>query len=139
MRKVVLYIAMSLDGYIADKAGKMNWLDGENDDAGSEDSYSEFVKTLDTVVMDQTTYHRVVTELSPSEWVYEKLTSYVITHRSKPSTEKIRFVQESPNQLIRRLKETEGKDIRVCGGVGQGNKTAIGGLQKRRRDCGTHL
>lgn len=46
MRKIVLFIAMSLDGYIAD-----------------------------AVVMEWNTYHQIVTELSPGEWVYDGLTS----------------------------------------------------------------
>lgn len=115
MRNAVLYIAMSLDGYIADKNGKVDWLDGQGDEENV-DTYSAFVKDVDTVVMGWNTYHQVVSELSPDEWVYQDLTSYVITHRVQPSTEKIKFVDSDPCDLVRKLKREPGKKIWICGG-----------------------
>lgn len=117
MRKVVLFIAMSLDGYIADLNGSVDWLNGQCDEVENEDTYSEFVKDIDTVVMGWKTYYQVVTELSPSEWVYSDFISYVITHKERTSTDKIRFIHESPSNLVRRLKEEDGKDIWICGGA----------------------
>lgn len=63
------------------------------------------------------TYHQVTTELDPGEWVYEEFTSYIFTHRELDSTEKIRFVKESPGEFIRSLKRQDGKDIWICGGA----------------------
>ena len=117
MRKVVLFIAMSLEGYIADLNGSVDWLNGQRDEVENEDTYSEFVKDIDTVVMGWKTYYQVVTELSPSEWVYSDFISYVITHKERTSTDKIRFIHESPSNLVRRLKEEDGKDIWICGGA----------------------
>lgn len=117
MRKVVLFIAMSLDGYIADRNGNVDWLNGQCKDIENEDTYSEFIKNIDTVVMGWTTYHQVATELSPSEWIYSDFISYVITHNEQDSTENIKFVHESPDNLVRRLKEKSGKDIWICGGA----------------------
>ena len=67
MRKVVLYLGMSLDGYIADKNGGVGWM--EEDDTGSleDSSYPDFVQTVDTVLMGYTTYHQIRTELSPDK------------------------------------------------------------------------
>lgn len=67
MRKVILYIAMSLDGYIADENGGVSWLSGQDPAGESEGTYPEFVRGIDTVVMGWETYHQVVTELSPEE------------------------------------------------------------------------
>ncbi len=107
MRKVVLFIAVSVDGYIADKNGNVGWLNGQNEEVENEDTYSEFIKDVDTVIMGWNTYHQVVTELSPGQWPYMDLTSYVITHRQgeDSGSEDICFVSERPGALLRRLKE----------------------------------
>lgn len=103
MRKVTLYIAVSLDGYIADNRGKVDWLNGQDSETENIDTYSAFIQDIDTVVMGWKTYHQVATELSPDEWVYATLTSYIITHRACPSTETLKFVQEDPCEAVRRL------------------------------------
>ena len=100
MRKVVLFIAMSLDGYIADRNGQVDWLKGQDEHAEVLDTYSVFIKDVDTVVMGWNTYHQIKSELSPDEWVYSGLTSYVITHRPLPSSEQIIFTGESPCSLV---------------------------------------
>lgn len=117
VRKTVLFIAMSLDGYIADSDGSVDWLQGQDEHAEENDSYSVFIKDIDTVIMGWKTYHQIITELSPEEWVYNGLKSYVITRRECSSTEQIRFVHEDPCSLIKRLRQAPGKDIWVCGGA----------------------
>lgn len=80
-------------------------------------SYSEFIKDVDTVLMGWNTYHQIVTELSPEEWIYGGLTTYVVTHREQASAEDIRFTDEASEELVRRLKNEAGKGIWVCGGA----------------------
>lgn len=111
MRKVVLFIAMSLDGYIADSNGGVGWLEGQGEDSKTIDAYSEFVKDVDTILMGWNTYYQVTTELSLSEWVYEDFTTYVITHHEMDSSEQIRFTSTDPSELLKRLKSEAGKDI----------------------------
>lgn len=117
MRKVILFIAMSLDGYIADRDGKVDWLMGQDNDVETADSYADFEKSIDTVIMGWKTYHQVATELSPEQWVYENLQSYVLTHRDYPSTNNITFTSIAPCSLVENLKAREGKDIWICGGA----------------------
>lgn len=116
MRKVVLYIAMSLDGYIADQNGKIEWLKGHSDNEENIDTYSAFIKNVDSVVMGWNTYHQIITELSPNEWVYKDLTSYILTHRPLPSEKNIKFVHDNPCGIVEKLKTEHGKTIWICGG-----------------------
>lgn len=94
MRKIILFIAMRLDGCIADSAGSVSWLDEEDADKENPDTYAEFIKDVDTVITGWITYHQVVTELSPQEWPYSGLQSDVITHNNITSTEEIKYTDE---------------------------------------------
>ena len=117
MKKISLFIAMSLDGYIADSKGSVNWLSGRGNDDDSIDVYSEFVKDIDTVIMGWNTYHQIVTELSPEEWVYNDFIIYVVTHKPKTSSENIHFTNGCPVELVKKLREESGKGIWICGGA----------------------
>ena len=117
MRKAVLFIAMSLDGYIADDNGGVGWLNGQDSDNENIDVYSDFVKDVDTILMGWNTYYQVTTELSPTEWVYSDFTTYVITHNEMLSTQQIHFTNENPVDLLEKLKSKDGKDIWICGGA----------------------
>lgn len=117
MKQVSLFIAMSLDGYIADSRGSVDWLTGQGNDEENLDTYSEFAKDIDTVVMGWNTYHQIVTELSPDKWIYHAFTSYVVTHTPETSSDKIRFTSENPVELVKKLRDEQGKGIWICGGA----------------------
>lgn len=121
MRKVVLYVAMSLDGYLADSGGNVGWIGGHGKDEEMIDTYAEFIKGVDTVVMGYRTYDQVATQLSPDHWVYSGLESYVVTHRDRfaqyPFQEMIQFTNEDPCSLVKKLRQTDGKKIWICGGA----------------------
>ena len=54
---------MSLDGYIADANGGVDWLGGQNPGEGDGKSYDNFIREIDTVVMGWNTYRQIATEL----------------------------------------------------------------------------
>lgn len=117
MRKVVLFIAVSLDGYLADPAGGVDWLQGHGPAEETRDTYADFIQGVDTVIMGWNTYHQIVTELSPEQWVYAGLHTYVVTHRTLPSTAEICFTGEDPCALVDALRRQPGGDIWICGGA----------------------
>lgn len=131
MRKVILYMAMSLDGYTADKNGGVRWLAGDGTSPESPGSYDAFIQSVDTVIMGYTTYHQIVSELSPGQWVYPGRTSYVLTHKKIPSQNEIIFTDQEPDDLINRLKQEDGKDIWICGGASVANQLMTADLIDR--------
>lgn len=118
MRNVTLFIAMSLDGYIADGNGNVDWLQGQVNGQDDMESYTTFIKDVDTVVMGWNTYHQVRFDLSPDIWMYEDLKSYVITHRQLGDEKNIFFKHQDVGEVVKELREEEGKGIWICGGAG---------------------
>lgn len=118
MRKVILYIAVSLDGYIADDKGAIDWISGQDENVEMEDTFTPFFSGVDTVIMGRKTYNQIVTELSPDQWPYEGATTYVLTHHKETDdTENICFKNIDVYRLVEELKQKSGKDIWICGGA----------------------
>ncbi len=58
-RKIILNLAMSIDGYIASKDGGFDWIVGDGDEKlDTEDKwdYDKFLNDVDTVVMGKNCY-----------------------------------------------------------------------------------
>lgn len=127
-RKVILYIAMSLDGYIADNNGGVSWLEGHSDNPNSDNGYNDFIKDIDTIVMGMTTYEQVVNELSPNNWPYQGMNSYVFTHKTVEDNKNAEFVSSDIVEFINKLKNEDGKSIWICGGANIVNQLIKAGL-----------
>jgi dihydrofolate reductase len=66
--KVSVYIATSLDGFIARENGEIDWLPGDGSDGTDEDyGYREFIDTVDALVMGRHTFEKALTF---KEWPY---------------------------------------------------------------------
>ena len=115
-RKVILYIAVSMDGFIADQAGKIDWLETTTEFIEEDNSYAEFYARIDTVILGRTTYDQVVNELAPGNYPYKDATSYVLTSRLEENQENVIFTQADLASLVRELKSQPGKDIWLVGG-----------------------
>ena len=116
-RKVKLFIAMSLDGFIAKLDGSVDWLQGEDESYEGFSSYEKFIKEIDTIIMGNKTYQQIINELSTENWPYQGLTSYVLTHQKQASKKEIHFINEPLIELLNSLLNKTGKDIWICGGA----------------------
>lgn len=116
-RDIILYIAASLDGYLADPEGKVDWLEGHGQEEGEDPGYQELLGQVDTVIMGRTTYEQVVKELSPDRWPYDGLDCYVVTSQFLEDTEKVTFWPGDIVELVYLLKQQPGKSIWLLGGA----------------------
>lgn len=113
-RKVILYIASSLDGYIAKPNNDLSFLSivqKEGEDYG----YNDFVKTIDTAILGRKTYDWVMTQVN--EFPHADKNSYIITRTPRPGIGKINFYSGDLKALIVRLKSEQGKNIFIDGGA----------------------
>lgn len=114
-RKIILYISTSIDGYIADKNGSVNWLN-DIEIKEEDQSYEDFYKNIDTVVLGRKTYNQIINELAPNNYPYEDSISYIMTNKTEANTPNKIFTNENIIDLIKRLKKGRGKDIWIVGG-----------------------
>jgi dihydrofolate reductase len=131
MRQVVLFIAMSLDGYIAASGGGVDWLGGDDSGASDIGSYERFIAGVSDIVMGYTTYHQLTTELMPGVWPYAAQTTYVLTHRKETVEAGVILTDEPLSALIARLKAQSGGEIWICGGSSVANQCIRQGLIDR--------
>lgn len=116
-RNVILYISVSLDGFIADQNGNVDWIEGEDKNYIGDYGYADFIRNIDTVIMGYNTYRQITEILSPNEWVYKGLKSYVFTSKEYKDTDDIKFINEDIVSFLEIHKKNDGKDIWICGGA----------------------
>lgn len=116
MRKISLFIAMSLDGYIAKPNDDLSFLklvEKEGEDYG----YAEFTSKIDTIIIGRRTYDYVVNEIGASHYDNGKRDVYVITRTERPKLGRTTFYNGNLSELIERLKSESGKNIYCDGGA----------------------
>ncbi len=112
-RSVILYIATSLDGYIATDDESLEWLfrvEGEGDNG-----YSEFYNTVDTIIMGRKTYDWIMKE-EKGHFPYENKKCYVFSKSAHDFNEQVEFVSCDIIDFISRLKSGNGGGIWIVGG-----------------------
>lgn len=116
MRKLSLFIATSLDGYIAKPNNDLSFLklvEKEGEDYG----YAEFTATIDTIILGRKTYDYVLKEIGSSHYDNGQRDVYVITRTERPSVGRTTFYTGKLTELVQRLKSESGKNIYCDGGA----------------------
>ncbi len=113
-RTVILYIAMSLDGYIARVDNTIDWL-SVVEQQGEDYGYSDFVGSVDTVIMGRKTYEKVLT--FGGEFPHKGRMCYVLSRTQSGTNEHVTFFNGAAADLVRKLKQKGGANIFVDGGA----------------------
>lgn len=110
MRKIILFIASSLDSFIATPSGDVNWLFTDKDYG-----FSDFFAGVDTVLIGRKTYDQSLGfEADP----YPGKAVYVFSRSHPPLTKGlVNYVQDGITDLIHTLRTSPGKDIWLVGGA----------------------
>jgi len=115
MRKVILYIATSADGFIASSNGDIDWLNDPRYDLEGEDfGYYEMYNSIDTTLMGNNTYQQVRGFDVP--FPYPEKLNYVFSSALSGKDENVHFINEDVAQFVKSLKAQPGKDIWLIGG-----------------------
>ncbi len=113
-RKVVVFIACSIDGYITGKNENLDFL-GLVEAPGEDYGYNDFIQTIDTVILGRKTYDKVLGFGVPFPHAERKC--YVVSGTKTGSDENVTFWNDSPTQLVKYLQQQSGADIFVDGGA----------------------
>lgn len=114
-RKVFLYIAMSLDGFIARTDDDISWLSIADKD-GEDYGYAAFTAGIDTYIVGRKTYD-IVMKLTGSFPQAEQFDCYILTHTPRDTEGKAKFYTGDPVAFIRELQTKPGKHIYCDGGA----------------------
>ncbi|WP_343318292.1 dihydrofolate reductase family protein [Sphingobacterium multivorum] len=116
MRKISLFIAMSLDGYIAKPNDDLSFLKLVEKD-GEDYGYAEFASRIDTIIVGRKTYDYVVREIGSSHYDNGQRDIYVITKTERPQVGRTIFYTGDLAELAAYLKSGDGKNIYCDGGA----------------------
>jgi dihydrofolate reductase len=116
MRQVILYIAASLDNFIARPDGRVDWLSSPEFLISNEDyGYNDFYSTIDTTLMGNSTYQFIMDQ--DVQFPYPDKTNYVFSRSgNNQDTDFVNFISKDPANLVRQLKQEDGDDIWLIGG-----------------------
>lgn len=115
MRKLKVYIAMSLDGFIAREDDDISWLHAV-DRPGEDYGYASFTSQIDTYIVGRKTYDVVVKMTGGQFPPAQQFETYVITSQDLPDQNGVKFYKGHPAGLAAELLSKEGKDIYCDGG-----------------------
>jgi dihydrofolate reductase len=116
MSKIKLYIATSIDGYIARKNNSLDWLYALENPNNIDHDYGAFLSGIDAVVLGRNTYEEIMS--FGVEWPYADCDTYILTSSSefKIQTPRTSLLNILDINAVVQLKAKSKKDIWIVGG-----------------------
>ncbi|HBH47016.1 MAG TPA: dihydrofolate reductase [Bacteroidales bacterium] len=116
MAQIKLYIACSLDGYIARENHSLDWLNNFPNPDNSDYGYHAFIQNIDILVMGRKTYDEIMG--FDVDWPYKDYKTFVLTSQSdfKVLTTETYVLNAINAPIIEQLKSASSKNIWIVGG-----------------------
>ncbi|GJM29688.1 MAG: dihydrofolate reductase [Cyclobacteriaceae bacterium] len=115
MKRIVYYVATSLDGFISGKDGDVSGFTGKGNGV---DQYLNDLKEYDTVIMGRKTYEFGYDYgLEPGQLAYPHMAHYIFSDSLilEKKDDALQIVNLDI-EVIKKLKNQPGSDIYLCGG-----------------------
>lgn len=114
----IVYIATSLDGYIADKKGQIDWLTNIPNPDKLDGGFSAFLEKIDAIIMGRKTFEAVMS--FDCDWPYTKPV-YVLSNSLKEIPpqyrDKIELISGATRKIIEHVHKTGAKNLYIDGSV----------------------
>ena len=112
-----VYIAQSLDGYIAGPNGELDWLNEIDNPENSDLGFADFMDQVDALVMGRNTFEKVH---SFGMWPYEKPV-FVVSSKLKDIphnlSDKAFLISGNPREIVKSLSADGFENLYVDGGL----------------------
>ena len=123
MGKIIYYVAASLDGYIADADGGVDWLPQDN---GQDYGYADFYAGVDVLVMGRRTYDQAV---GFDQWLFSGKPVYVFTsHPPDDNPHDVEFVSSTPDGFAQSVAALHSGMVWLLGGANLAEQFRAAGL-----------
>ncbi len=113
MRELVVYIAMSVDGFIAGNNDDLSFLQ-QVEQEGEDYGYADFIQTIDTVIIGRRTYDTVL-QLT-DQFPHADKTCYIISSKAQEPKGKLHFYSGDLKALVTELKNEQSDKHIFCDG-----------------------
>ncbi len=116
--KNIVYIATSLDGYIADKDGGLEWLESIPNPDNSDFGFADFIDNIDALIMGRNTFEKVCS--FDCDWPYTKpvfVLSNSLTSLDEEYKGKVELISGSLTEVLKTVHQKGYKQLYIDGGV----------------------
>jgi len=114
--KNIVYIATSIDGFIAKKDGNIDWLMETPNPDGSDFGFNDFMENIDAIIMGRITFEQV---LAFRKWPYHKPV-FVLSNtlHSVPDflSSKAEIMKGTPYSIVKELNSRYFNNLYIDGG-----------------------
>ena len=112
MRKLILQLAVSLDGFIEGPNGEYDWCFTDQDYG-----MTDFLARVDSMLLGRKSYELTQSMGEEAMAPFSKLTPYIVSTTLPGVKEGEILIKENAEEAVKELKNAQGKDIWLFGGA----------------------